>query len=927
MRKSLLKSLLAAFALLLVCGNVWGETYSLVTDASTLKAGDVIVIGNAAKGKVATAMGTSAFMNVGDATFEDGQITLEDAYEITLGGDASAWTLTTSEGNLGTTAAKKMSYTEGTTTWAISIDSKDYSATIASTNSAHGRILYNVNSPRFLNYTSSASASMLLPQIYKKGTGTSIKFYTLTAVVNPTDAGTIALDNNKLEAGKSATASVEAFAGYKFVNWSITGTGATLSTTTETPTTVTIGTADATITANFEAKVLADIELKGMTTDYYTGDTFVFNGKLYAIYTDESKSTVSPTSVSDVDMTTAGEKTVTVTYTWKGVTKTATYTINVTQKEVLEGVTYDFSEINFDEVGADEKKVWSTSYAEHKIEYEEANVIFSSAAKQTSTITDIPVTKGSDVELILTNGLTISDIQFNFRQWGTKEQTIKLSYSTNGGVEYGAVVVTSKSFSIQDTDIPENVNAVKVTFSSASNQIGVESVTFTLGPAHQEEKVLQSIAVSGQKTEFTVKDTFEFGGTVTATYTDETTADVTSSATFSGYDMSKTGEQTVTVTVKSKTTTYTINVKEAKPETLTIADAKKLKDGTSVEVSGTIAAVSQNCYLITDGKDYLLIYGSYLDETEVNVADIVTVSGKMATYNGARQLSGPTTVVTGTDATFVQPTATVYNGAALEAWATATAPITTYIQLSGNLTISGNYYNMTVDGTTTYMGSLIRPTQTLSNGETTVKGYLLYMSGTKYANIIVTEVVNNDIEYTTVTLNSNGYATFTGKTHMELVEGAKAYYATECEDGVVTFTEVSKNIFGSRGVLLAGEPGATVKLMNTTTADKPETDLLWGFTEDTAVSDLDAESDWYALKGNEFLKLDGGTLKAGKAALRVKKATDSSSALTIRFGGTTMIEKMLQDNGDAVIYDMLGRRVENATKGIYIVNGKKVLVK
>ena len=30
-------------------------------------------------------------------------------------------------------------------------------------------------------------------------------------------------------------------------------------------------------------------------------------------------------------------------------------------------------------------------------------------------------------------------------------------------------------------------------------------------------------------------------------------------------------------------------------------------------------------------------------------------------------------------------------------------------------------------------------------------------------------------------------------------------------------------------------------------------------------------------------------------------------------------------NADATIYDLSGRRVEKATKGVYIVNGKKVI--
>lgn len=80
-------------------------------------------------------------------------------------------------------------------------------------------------------------------------------------------------------------------------------------------------------------------------------------------------------------------------------------------------------------------------------------------------------------------------------------------------------------------------------------------------------KTLTSIAVSGQKAEFTVGDTFEFGGIVTATYSDGSTADVTGAATFSGYNMNAEGSQTVTVTYEGKTTTYTISVTAAGGET------------------------------------------------------------------------------------------------------------------------------------------------------------------------------------------------------------------------------------------------------------------------------------------------------------------------------------------------------------------------
>ncbi len=88
-------------------------------------------------------------------------------------------------------------------------------------------------------------------------------------------------------------------------------------------------------------------------------------------------------------------------------------------------------------------------------------------------------------------------------------------------------------------------------------EIDIEWKTATSAP-------LSSIAVSGQTTNFTQGDTFVFDGTVTATYTDGSTADVTSSATCSGYNLSNTGTQTVTVSYTengvTKTTSYTITV-------------------------------------------------------------------------------------------------------------------------------------------------------------------------------------------------------------------------------------------------------------------------------------------------------------------------------------------------------------------------------
>ena len=137
-----------------------------ITDASELKAGDQIILTATANSKTYAAGSLSGkYLK----SIETDPTDPADKVEIfTLGGEAGAWTLTASDGKqLYTNAAKALNNTgKGTGTWAIAIDANGL-ATVASTDSACGRILYNVNSPRFLNYTSATNVSMLLPSIYK----------------------------------------------------------------------------------------------------------------------------------------------------------------------------------------------------------------------------------------------------------------------------------------------------------------------------------------------------------------------------------------------------------------------------------------------------------------------------------------------------------------------------------------------------------------------------------------------------------------------------------------------------------------------------------------------------------------------------------------------------------------------------------------
>lgn len=101
-----------------------------------------------------------------------------------------------------------------------------------------------------------------------------------------------------------------------------------------------------------------------------------------------------------------------------------------------------------------------------------------------------------------------------------------------------------------------------------------------------ETQIYRGLAVSEPKTAFNVGDTFELGGKVLQVWRGKEDANVTTSATFSGYDMSTEGKQTVTVTVGNESVTYEITVNPAgtmPPTTVT----KTISDMSGNQTDGT----------------------------------------------------------------------------------------------------------------------------------------------------------------------------------------------------------------------------------------------------------------------------------------------------------------------------------------------------
>ena len=168
-------------------------------------------------------------------------------------------------------------------------------------------------------------------------------------------------------------------------------------------------------------------------------------------------------------------------------------------------------------------------------------------------------------------------ITITARKYGGPNETqgkISVSQGTTELASYspsGTSLVASSALSITPSD---GTITISCPGASSSKGCGVQSIV--IKGTRASTSTLSSIALSGTyPTTFNQGDAFSHEGmTVTATYDDNSTADVTSKATFSGYDMSTTGEQEVTVSYTegevTKTATYEITIKEFEVQTVTL---------------------------------------------------------------------------------------------------------------------------------------------------------------------------------------------------------------------------------------------------------------------------------------------------------------------------------------------------------------------
>ena len=212
-----------------------------------------------------------------------------------------------------------------------------------------------------------------------------------------------------------------------------------------------------------------------------------------------------------------------------------------------------------------------------------------------------------------------------------------------------------------------------------------------------------------------------------------------------------------------------------------------------------------------------------------------------------------------------------------------------------------------------------------------------------------TNIVELPAEAFNLTVSAAKYATLYLDYNAIIPQGVEVYTASNVDGNRLMMEQVTGILPANTGVIVRAEQGTYTFVESTETVGAIEGNLFRGSVEDIYITPAKGAK-YYVLSMKDGVvgmyedALSGGTFKnnANKAYLVLgdknlgiyDEEVDTedpgmqlSNKYYFDFSGTTAIEPVVNEVEKNVYYDLSGRRVENPTQGIYIVNGKKVLVK
>jgi len=303
------------------------------------------------------------------------------------------------------------------------------------------------------------------------------------------------------------------------------------------------------------AKTLSSITINtdNVTKAFYKNDTFEHDNLVVIAHFSDSSSDVvsSSATVSTPDMSITGEKTITVSYTYSGTTKTASYTITVLENGGSQtgSYTWDLSTNSYSSASTSQV-TWIGDCA---------NMVIDKYNASTNANNYLPPSYSS-TRFYQNSKLTFTPKE-NYEITSVVYTATTSSYAT--AMKNSAWTNATAAASNTTTTItPDDGTTAFYGIISATTGGTSIKVNYTYTPPASLSSI--SLDTTNVQTTFSVGDTFNYTGlVVTAQYSDLSSKTVTPTS-VSSPDMSTTGNKTVTVTYTedevTKTETYSITV-------------------------------------------------------------------------------------------------------------------------------------------------------------------------------------------------------------------------------------------------------------------------------------------------------------------------------------------------------------------------------
>lgn len=281
----------------------------------------------------------------------------------------------------------------------------------------------------------------------------------------------------------------------------------------------------------------------------------------------------------------------------------------------------------------------------------------------------------------------------------------------------------------------------------------------------------------------------------------------------------------------------------------------------------------------------------------------------------------------------------------------ATTPLISFTEgIQYTLSFKAAAWNADKESTTlnisTTAGTLSKSNVTLVKGDWTLYNAALEATGSGKISFEAANESSNrffldevlitcPITSTSVT-TTGGIATYCYQYPLNLdgISGAKAYKVSEIdlEKEKVRLTQITGTIKGGVPFILMSNGGDdTFEIpLAESSSTVPASNLLVGTLAPTFVAQTSGDYTNFAYsKSNEcFVKLGatGNTVPANRAYLPIDLGGGSVKAFSLSFDTETGINEIGSESGNT-IFNLAGQRVSKAQKGLYIVNGKKVIIK